>query len=95
MTRILRPSPYFGSRIEQRKKKKEFPEVNWARFKRAKEKETQFKEDVCKHVRKRPPEVEQTGRESQEAGRGDPLGDCFTYKGHTDELVPPSANHWD
>lgn len=30
-------TPYFGSRIEQRKK--EFPEVNWARFKRAKEKE--------------------------------------------------------
>lgn len=37
--------------------------------------------------------MELTGRESQGIGRGNPLCDRSTYKGHT-ELVPTSVNQW-
>ena len=64
--------PNFGSR-NRTKKGKEFPEVTGQDLKEKRKRSTRFREDVCKHVRKRPPEVELTGlgwRELRTIGGG-------------------------
>lgn len=63
-------SSNFGSR-NRTKKGKEFPEVTGQVLKEKRKRNTRCREDVCKHVRKRPPEVELTGLGCWEMRTGD------------------------
>lgn len=63
-------SSNFGSR-NRTKKGKEFPEVTGQDLKEKRKRNTRCREDVCKHVRKRPPEVELTELGCWEMRTGD------------------------
>jgi len=89
--------PNFGSR-NRTKKGKEFPEVTGQDLKEKRKRSTRFREDVCKHVRKRPPEVELTGLGCRELRTGDLQND---YSSRWDEGAregeawdPPAESRW-
>lgn len=67
MTKNFFPLFWLWSRT---KKRREFPEVTGQDLKEQRKRNTRFEEDVCKHVRKRLPEVDLPGLGSRETGRG-------------------------
>lgn len=72
---------FFGSR-SRTKKGREFPEVTGQDLKEKRKRNTRFKEDVCKHVRKRLPGAELTGRGCLDGDRdGDLKRDSSSCRG--------------
>lgn len=79
------------------KKGREFPEVTGQDLKEQRKSNTRFKEDVCKHVRKRSPEVELTGRGSWDTAEGESRCACFSSRGLAGRAwgeVLPSGSTW-